>query len=41
MRSCGVRRLVFSSSATVYGVPQILLMAETHPLGSTLTAAAS
>ncbi len=32
MRSCGVHRLIFSSSATVYGVPQILPMAETHPL---------
>ena len=31
----GVRRLVFSSSATVYGQPQYLPLDETHPTGAT------
>lgn len=31
----GVRRIVFSSSATVYGEPQSLPMSETHPLAPT------
>lgn len=31
MAACGVRRLVFSSSATVYGTPQYLPLDETHP----------
>lgn len=32
MHSAGVRNLIFSSSATVYGTPDILPIAETHPL---------
>ena len=32
MQACGVKSLVFSSSATVYGEPQFLPYTETHPL---------
>lgn len=35
MRQAGVRRLVFSSSATVYGDPQRLPLTEQHPLSPT------
>lgn len=35
MQTCGVRTLVFSSSATVYGDPQRLPLAEDHPLSAT------
>jgi UDP-glucose 4-epimerase len=35
MQACDVRTLVFSSSATVYGDPQILPLAEDHPLSAT------
>jgi UDP-glucose 4-epimerase len=35
MRDAGVRRLVFSSSATVYGDPITLPLTESHPLGAT------
>ena len=35
MWECGVRTLVFSSSATVYGVPQTLPLTEDHPLSAT------
>lgn len=35
MRSAGVRHIVFSSSATVYGDPQKLPLAEDHPLSVT------
>ena len=35
MRECGVKTLVFSSSATVYGNPQSLPLTEEHPLSST------
>lgn len=35
MDVCGVRSLVFSSSATVYGVPQQLPLREDHPLSAT------
>lgn len=35
MASCGVSRLVFSSSATVYGEPQHLPLTEDHPLSAT------
>ena len=35
MRACGVKTLVFSSSATVYGDPQRLPLAEDHPLSVT------
>lgn len=35
MREAGVRRLVFSSSATVYGDPQRLPLTEDHPLSAT------
>jgi UDP-glucose 4-epimerase len=34
MRECGTRTLVFSSSATVYGSPQRLPLAEGHPLSA-------
>ena len=35
MQSCGVKTLVFSSSATVYGDPQRLPLTEDHPLSAT------
>ncbi|MEO7106189.1 MAG: UDP-glucose 4-epimerase GalE [Rhodoferax sp.] len=35
MQACGVRSLVFSSSATVYGAPQFLPYTEDHPLAPT------
>lgn len=35
MRNCGVKTLVFSSSATVYGDPQRLPLTEDHPLSAT------
>lgn len=35
MGECGVKQLVFSSSATVYGDPQRLPLAEDHPLSAT------
>ena len=35
MRACGVYKLVFSSSATVYGEPQRLPLTEDHPLSAT------
>lgn len=35
MDACEVRTLVFSSSATVYGVPQQLPLREDHPLSAT------
>ena len=35
MSDCNVKTLVFSSSATVYGVPQQLPLAEDHPLSAT------
>lgn len=35
MGECGVRALVFSSSATVYGDPQYLPLNESHPLSTT------
>lgn len=35
MRAHGVRRIVFSSSATVYGDPQYLPLDEQHPLSTT------
>lgn len=35
MRAAGVFRLVFSSSATVYGVPEVLPIPETAPTGFT------
>ncbi len=35
MADCGVRTLVFSSSATVYGDPQRLPLTESHPLSAT------
>lgn len=37
MREAGVRRLVYSSSATVYGAPQYLPADEEHPTGVGLT----
>ena len=35
MKECGVKMLVFSSSATVYGDPQYLPLTEDHPLSAT------
>ncbi len=35
MQACGVKNLVFSSSATVYGDPQRLPLNEDHPLSAT------
>lgn len=35
MNNCGVKTLVFSSSATVYGEPQFLPLTEDHPLSAT------
>jgi UDP-glucose 4-epimerase len=35
MHNCGVNTIVFSSSATVYGDPQRLPLAEDHPLSAT------
>ena len=35
MGECGIRSLVFSSSATVYGDPQRLPLTEDHPLSAT------
>jgi UDP-glucose 4-epimerase len=35
MGECGVKTLVFSSSATVYGEPQYLPLTEDHPLSAT------
>lgn len=35
MTACGVKTLVFSSSATVYGEPQRLPLTEEHPLSTT------
>jgi UDP-glucose 4-epimerase len=35
MNECGVKILVFSSSATVYGEPQFLPLTEDHPLSAT------
>jgi UDP-glucose 4-epimerase len=35
MQACGVKTLVFSSSATVYGDPQRLPLTEDHPLSAT------
>lgn len=35
MSACGVKTLVFSSSATVYGDPQHLPLTEDHPLAAT------
>lgn len=34
MQDCGVYRLIFSSSATVYGEPKFLPLTEDHPLGA-------
>jgi UDP-glucose 4-epimerase len=35
MQTCNVKTLIFSSSATVYGVPQFLPYTESHPLSAT------
>lgn len=37
MKATGVKQMVFSSSATVYGVPQFLPYTEQHPLSATNT----
>ena len=35
MQACGVKTLVFSSSATVYGAPQFSPYTEDHPFAPT------
>ncbi|MFT5812731.1 MAG: UDP-glucose 4-epimerase [Psychroserpens sp.] len=35
MQSCGVKQIIFSSSATVYGDPQYLPIDEQHPISAT------
>ncbi|MNQ52499.1 UDP-glucose 4-epimerase [compost metagenome] len=35
MMSCNIHNLVFSSSATVYGIPEFLPLTEEHPLSTT------
>lgn len=35
MKSLGIKRIIFSSSATVYGIPQYLPLDEKHPLSVT------
>lgn len=35
MQNCGVSRIIFSSSATVYGSPERLPISENHPLSAT------
>lgn len=37
MRKHGVRKMIFSSSATVYGMPKYLPIDEKHPVGFTVT----
>lgn len=37
MQLFNVKKMVFSSSATVYGIPQYLPIDEIHPVGSTCT----
>lgn len=37
MNECNVKKLVFSSSATVYGIPQYLPINEEHPTGQGCT----
>ena len=37
MRETGVKRIIFSSSATVYGTPQKLPLTEEHPVGTGIT----
>lgn len=37
MKENGVKKFVFSSSATVYGIPQFLPITEDHPTGQGCT----
>lgn len=35
MQNCGINNIIFSSSATVYGIPEYLPLTENHPLSTT------
>lgn len=37
MKKFGVKKLIFSSSATVYGTPEYLPIDEQHPVGTSCT----
>lgn len=37
MKEFNVKKLLFSSSATVYGLPQVLPLTEDHPIGQGCT----
>lgn len=37
MQNNGVKKLLYSSSATVYGIPKYLPLAENHPTGQKCT----
>lgn len=37
MQKNGVKKVLFSSSATVYGVPEFLPITESHPTGQNCT----
>jgi len=37
MEKFGVKKLVYSSSATVYGIPKFLPLTEAHPIGEVST----
>lgn len=37
MKEHGVKKIVYSSSSTVYGIPQFLPLTENHPTGQGCT----
>ena len=37
MKECNINNIIFSSSATVYGLPQYLPIDENHPTGQGIT----